>query len=1836
MVSHKIGRKKKQSRRIHKYRRNNTKKKYRKKNKTRKIHRFKVMKGGSLEDEVGLLMAHYEQKKIAAFDDNGVFFDPYYKSEIIQEENEPPFILVSDNQRNAPEDKGNEYLSHYDLMLIENIIDIIHDVVAEGSLSYDAKLSLELIIKSYTAIYNYPEYNGWRLILLGLLDSNLLEGVTRDQEQLIRNEQNREQPEPDIQPLKDIFDTWIQKKAGSLSKSTGAGIELTFKNYLYKKNKNKYVIDPTYQKRGAIQMAVLQDWDYANGSGKSLQVTPYGGGSLRNGIRLWEYILGRGNSYLDLDPRFTWVENTIEFPNTDDVAKYRIDKNYAINFDNIPIVEKNSDKANHFLRYMLFYLYVFIRDIDTDDTISVANKSSQKNTLYALYERIIATEEGERAYDEDPSVLYNLHINFTDAGDKPSSAVSKLYETMRYRESVYGTNSSKYPVENKSVSNLVDKATSTVGPEVSIKTFGDGRRPICDSRKYRDQFNEEILYDDILTENFIVVQNCTDKIKGGPPAELTIKQELVSDENIFHSKQFLELFLPRYTGLLNDIRVLYHNYIKSSNRRPRPNQMLVQQEITTKDLIKLKFFHLMNYMVFLAFNEHEKQEIIDLERLLTSIKGGIKKDFSESQCGQELEKGLKGWLKPFFSVSKPDNFQLKDHWDTWDGIIESKFFKKEAQQGIIPVEPKNMYNPKKRPSENKPEAFQSWSNKPSKEAEMTNGELYDDYKRDKVAVKLESIRKIRSSPFYKIYKNVVASEELYNIAEKTFEDERQQSFIASTTFDKGQKKYFQWSKVNQGNVIKEYLSTAVVFNNLDNSIDVYNGWRVANLSACDVSNNRREFDFENEDKQYVNNILSLKGVCIIVKNDSEAAYKVDEGFEKWSVLQHQGWGKKNSFKLLLRQSSNPEIYRLFILINRYEFNEETRRMIGFYNGVVPVYNGGNLVNGTKEQMISFIKNNFLKRTNSKPDEDDIGKNTPDFFSITNFFKSGVLFPKKDKLEDYEYNLRFSDIAQRIKTTDDSGQEIYIASEKSADFWQNIGILDNKIIKVEIKKMINEIPNLFALLYNFILYDFDTPDTNPFPSYTGSRTTGKIVQVNDSIDTHRHLKGDTFIQRGIKEAIQNLESMIKNKKGIQTINCRRGDFNISFTSDNPSVTGVLTNVREYMIHYLLVNNGLPLKTAKKIKPTFFRLDSRQNVEDKNTQALVNEILRLFMYGGGGHTLSGKVKQSLAVNITNKIRDLSTNPNHKYIIIGLLLNHKTQGDEMQLHSVKALKELFPIDNDGLEVLYHCYSFDGVMGIKALRKGASLLFQSGRGVQISLASKTTEIAWKRLQKPFPNPTEMKQDSSNELREMTAALLSEMTYIDVKDPIQRTNIDNNDPSINIKTWYQDNIAILFRDLTVSRIEDVSPSQLEINEVYQNLLDAYLNSIDCNFDILSRIKFEPFKNEDGSIIVETNKQWYKNMDASFNDICSTIKTGIEIESSEERREFFTIVEQKLVDFSEFFSSRYNLNDTDLEEILKNIDSFQRSLLFFNSNMTSISENMNIGAATREEQEFFYQNTGSFLLSSLMASYLDFILQYKDNEESKESVKNHLKLIKVCLKFMMISITKEQINLQTEVIQNLKPGQQLTRGLSEQFVGSQDTSPPRKPPTRRTRVGSTDAAGVSPVKATIIGDTYPIVNFGEYLKLRIKKVEELANYMSSEINKLDTCKSLLENASKVPTLLGEGKSTQKYLLKDKTSTQSQIFVNKFMKKLDDNMKEAGILKNALGRVVDRGSSGFFSSSSSSSSNDMISITRAQYIEYLALKRMSSSDGAQSDGAQSDGAQGTLSPMKPPKKKTRRE
>ena len=322
-------RKRKHSRRTHKERNNNTKKKYRRKNKTRKLHH---MKGGTKQELIDNLLTYRQNAINTALAISGATDDSYYTVSFQNEATSPSekknetdySILVIDSQKQFPrEPYDGKFLSHYELMLLENIIDIVHDVVAEGNLSYSAKLSIELIVKSYTELYNYPEATGWRLILLGLLEQDLLdldkflseinkERVKKKEErfdidfiiQIIKNDS------PDNSYLSiflELFYKWIQPKEKNQAKSTGVSMETAFKKFLYRKNKNKYIINPTYGKKDAIQAEILEDWDYANGDEKQLQVTPYGGGHIRNGIRLWEYVLGRGNSYLDLIADYTWV-----------------------------------------------------------------------------------------------------------------------------------------------------------------------------------------------------------------------------------------------------------------------------------------------------------------------------------------------------------------------------------------------------------------------------------------------------------------------------------------------------------------------------------------------------------------------------------------------------------------------------------------------------------------------------------------------------------------------------------------------------------------------------------------------------------------------------------------------------------------------------------------------------------------------------------------------------------------------------------------------------------------------------------------------------------------------------------------------------------------------------------------------------------------------------------------------------------------------------------------------------------------------------------------------------------------------------------------------------------------------------------------------------------------------------------------------------------------------------------------------------------------------------------------------------------------------------------------
>ncbi len=70
-------------------------------------------------------------------------------------------------------------------------------------------------------------------------------------------------------------------------------------------------MNPIYTSDG-VTTEILTDWQHANTTNRVVDVAPYGGGSIRSGIKLWEYLLGRGNSFLDLQDDYSGVEESIQ------------------------------------------------------------------------------------------------------------------------------------------------------------------------------------------------------------------------------------------------------------------------------------------------------------------------------------------------------------------------------------------------------------------------------------------------------------------------------------------------------------------------------------------------------------------------------------------------------------------------------------------------------------------------------------------------------------------------------------------------------------------------------------------------------------------------------------------------------------------------------------------------------------------------------------------------------------------------------------------------------------------------------------------------------------------------------------------------------------------------------------------------------------------------------------------------------------------------------------------------------------------------------------------------------------------------------------------------------------------------------------------------------------------------------------------------------------------------------------------------------------------------------------------------------------------------------------
>ena len=92
-------------------------------------------------------------------------------------------------------------------------------------------------------------------------------------------------------------------------------------------------------------------------------------------------------------------------------------------------------------------------------------------------------------------------------------------------------------------------------------------------------------------------------------------------------------------------------------------------------------------------------------------------------------------------------------------------------------------------------------------------------------------------------------------------------------------------------------------------------------------------------------------------------------------------------------------------------------------------------------------------------------------------------------------------------------------------------------------------------------------------------------------------------------------------------------------------------------------------------------------------------------------------------------------NRFILSSTILSLKTQSDGMQLIVGKAIKLTYPIDDKGLETIFHVLTYDHMCAIKGLEKGTPLLLQTERSVIMGFFGKTGYRSYNELLVPDSN---------------------------------------------------------------------------------------------------------------------------------------------------------------------------------------------------------------------------------------------------------------------------------------------------------------------------------------------------------------------------------------------------------------------------------------------------------------------------------------------------------------------
>ena len=177
-------------------------------------------------------------------------------------------------------------------------------------------------------------------------------------------------------------------------------------------------------------------------------------------------------------------------------------------------------------------------------------------------------------------------------------------------------------------------------------------------------------------------------------------------------------------------------------------------------------------------------------------------------------------------------------------------------------------------------------------------------------------------------------------------------------------------------------------------------------------------------------------------------------------------------------------------------------------------------------------------------------------------------------------------------------------------------------------------------------------------------------------------------------------------------------------------------------------------------------------------------------------------------------------NRFILSSTILSLKTQSDGMQLIVGKAIKLTYPIDDKGLETIFHVLTYDHMCAIKGLEKGTPLLLQTERSVIMGFFGKTGDKSYNDL---LVEQSDEIEDESN-------------LMVQIKD----MNYQKGSSNLNnvIKLWYDSKLRPYHYDFGVDKSYIAGKyTQKMISEI-KLLTENYRRTLEC-ISVLYKLNYK-------------------------------------------------------------------------------------------------------------------------------------------------------------------------------------------------------------------------------------------------------------------------------------------------------------------------------------------------------------------------------------------------------------